>query len=101
MSCEYCRGMINGSEEYCNTLIAYRKGKEDERTIQQIECADCARQFAKADEERIRADERRKIVAKIEGYLAVKYGDGTLEQQFTSMEIIDYIKTLLKVGEQK
>ena len=34
--------------------------RADERAKQQIECADCARQICVADEDRIRADERRK-----------------------------------------
>lgn len=48
---------------------AYEKGKADgirETNIDHnIECGDCVRQITAADEERIRADERKKVIDKI------------------------------------
>lgn len=48
---------------------AYEKGKEDgiaEANLKHnIECGDCARQIAAADEARIRADEREKVISEM------------------------------------
>ena len=50
-------------------LDGYEKGKEDgiaeSNANRNIECGDCVRQITTADEERIRTDERKKVIATI------------------------------------
>ena len=40
----------------------FKDGRTDERAKQQIECTDCVRQICAADEDRIRSNERAKVL---------------------------------------